>query len=155
MTKNKIHETNQLLKTAFETSYIHLKRANYSYSQIRQWTIDSSIFSDKEKMITLDAFVFRFIKLSYYMGDTLFKRILESIGEYRDNMSFVDVLDRLEKLELIESADKWMEFRKIRNILTHEYPDNKQETIKGLKLAFESFLIMEKTLKNLKSFSEK
>ncbi len=33
---------------------------------------------------------------------------------------------------MIDSADKWMDYRNLRNILTHEYPDNRDELIQGL-----------------------
>jgi len=64
---------------------------------------------------------------------------LRKIGEYKDSMSLIDVLDKLEKLEIIPNADKWIDFRNIRNKLTHEYPDNEEEIIEDIKLSLEFF----------------
>ena len=51
----------------------------------------------------------------------------------------LDVLDKLEKLRIIDDADRWMQFRKLRNELTHEYPDNEEEIIQGIRLALYAF----------------
>ncbi len=66
--------------------------------------IDKSIYDDKEKIKTIDAFIFRFIKLQDFMGDKLFKEVLKSVGDYKDNMSLIDILDKLEKLEIINDC---------------------------------------------------
>ena len=57
------------------------------------------------------------------------------MGEYKDNMSLIDILDKLEKLEIINDADHWINYRTIRNKLTHEYPNNQDEVIEGIRLA--------------------
>ncbi len=58
-----------------------------------------------------------------------------TIYDDKDNMSLIDILDKLEKLEIIKNADHWINYRMIRNKLTHEYPDNQEEVIEGIKLA--------------------
>ena len=66
-------------------------------------------------------------------------------------MSLLDVVDKLEKFEIIDSSYKWMEYRKLRNKLTHEYPNNKQDIIDGIILAMDVFIeveiIIEKIIK--------
>ncbi|MBN2435978.1 MAG: hypothetical protein JXK07_12005 [Spirochaetes bacterium] len=89
------------------------------------------------------------------MGDKLFKDLLTSLGEYKDNMSLLEVLDKLEKLEIIKSADQWFSFRAIRNKMTHEYPDNEQDVIAGLILAIDAFNIMEEILLSVKKYCRK
>jgi len=69
------------------------------------------------------------------MGEKLFPSVLILLGEYKSSMAFRDTLNKLERLEIIPSVAKWMEFREIRNTLTHEYPDNEDEIIEGIKLA--------------------
>ncbi|MGI6394125.1 MAG: hypothetical protein ACOX2F_05275 [bacterium] len=138
-----------MLKEAVETAYLHYNRALNNYEEIKNWTIDEKLFEDREKVKTADAFIFRFIKLQDYMGGTLFKRVLESVGEYKDNMSLLDELDKLEKLEVIENADEWMRFRKIRNILVHEYPDNAEQISQGISKALSSFVTIGKILENI------
>ena len=55
--------------------------------------------------------------------------ILQGIGEYEQNMPFIDRLNRLEKLSIIDDAEKWLNLREIRNLVSHEYPDNEKEVI--------------------------
>jgi len=64
-------------------------------------------------------------------------------------MSLLDELDKLEKLEIVENADEWMRFRKIRNILTHEYPDNAEQISQGIIAALTSFVSIGKILENI------
>ena len=90
-----------MLKEAIDTAYLHFNRAKDNYDEIVQSPIDLSIYKNKERIKTIDAFIFRFIKLQDFMGDKLFKALIKRLGEFQDNMSLIDVLDKLEKLELI------------------------------------------------------
>jgi len=85
------------------------------------------------------------------MGEKLFKVFLDEIGEYKDNMSLLDLLDKLEKFEIIENSMDWMEYRKLRNKLTHEYPNNEADVINGIKIAMEVFDKIETILLKIKS----
>ena len=138
-----------MLTETIETSYLHLNRAKDNHQEMLQFSIDQTIYHDKEKIKTIDAFIFRFIKLQDYMGDKLFKEVLKSVGEYKDNMALIDCLDKLEKLEVIEQADQWMDYRAIRNKLTHEYSTNQSEMIEGIKLAMVYFIEINEILENI------
>ena len=124
-----------MLNEAIATSYLHLKRARDNYNEMLNFSIDLSVYEDKEKIKTIDAFIFRFIKLQDFMGDKLFKEVLKAVGEYKDNMTLIDCLDKLEKLEIISNADQWMNYRLIRNKLTHEYSTNQEEMVAGIQLS--------------------
>ena len=89
------------------------------------------------------------------MGDKLFKELLKRVGEYKDSMSLIDVLDKLEKLEIMNDADKWIDFRVLRNKLTHEYPDNKEDVIEGIKLAIAQFAEIKTILGDIIKYIEK
>lgn len=141
-----------MLKESIETSFLHFKRAKDNYDDILKFQLNVEIYEDKEKIKTIDAFIFRFIKLQDFMGNKLFKTLLMRIGEYRDNMSLIDILDKLEKLEIINDADKWIDFRMVRNSLTHEYPDNEKDVIDGIKKAILFFKDMEVILQNIKRY---
>lgn len=132
-----------MLKESIETTRLHYNRAKDNYNEIILFPVDATLYDDKEKIKTIDAFIFRFIKLQDFMGDKLFKELLKEVGEYKDSMSLIDVLDKLEKLEIIDNSDKWIDFRILRNKLTHEYPDNQDDVIEGIKLALEHFSEME------------
>jgi uncharacterized protein with HEPN domain len=144
-----------MLKDTFETAYLHYQRALDNFNELKVLTIDSSLFSDKEIVKTIDAFLFRFIKLQDFMGDKLFRVVLNSIGEYKDNMSLLDVLDKLEKLQLINNTSDWLTIRQLRNKLTHEYPNNQAEVIAGIAIALQQFLIIESILHELTAYCTK
>ncbi len=132
---------------------LHRKRADAALKEIQAWSkIDSKIFDDFEKIKTIDTFIYRFIKLQDIMGDKLFKIFLDEIGEYRDNMSLLDVLDKLEKFDIVKEAYKWMEYRKLRNKLTHEYPNNEDEIVEGIIMAMDVFGEMVVIVQNISRY---
>ena len=81
------------------------------------------------------------------MGDKLFPMVLIELQEYKKSMSLIDVLNKLERLEIIDSKDEWIEFRKLRNSLTHEYPDNEEEIIEAINLSLDIYLQMKRIYK--------
>lgn len=137
----------------FQKINLHKKRLKLALEEISEWeNIDSTIFEDFEKIKTIDTFIYRFIKLQDIMGEKLFKIFLDDIGEYKDSMSLIDILDKLEKFNIIEDSHEWMGYRKLRNQLTHEYPDNEDEIIEGIYIAIDSFKNIEKILMNISNY---
>jgi hypothetical protein len=67
----------------------------------------------------LDAFVARFGRLQDTVGDKLLPSLLLALAEPVGPA--IDNLDRAEKFGWIESADDWMEMRRLRNQMVHEY----------------------------------
>jgi hypothetical protein len=135
---------------------LHKKRAKAALDEIVSWdNIDSDVFEDFEKIKTIDTFIYRFIKLQDMMGDKLFKVFLDEIGEYKDNMSLLDILDKLEKFELITRSSDWMNYRKLRNQLTHEYPNNEDDIIEGIILSIEVYNEIDIILNNIIEYTNK
>jgi uncharacterized protein with HEPN domain len=66
----------------------------------------------------LEAVCARFTRLE----DLLIKRIFRAVAalELADVERLWDVLDLMERLRLIESAEQWVELRDLRNTLVHE-----------------------------------
>jgi len=118
----------------FQTLAMHIARANQAYEEIIGFSenLSEEDLDDFDKVKVIDSFVFRFIKVQDLMGNKLFKEVLMLLGEYEPSMSMLDVLDRMEKLLLLNSAETWLEYRNLRNILTHEYPDNRNEILSGI-----------------------
>jgi len=137
------------------TVNLHLKRADATHGDITKIDLDTSMFDDNEKIKTIDAFIYRFVKLQDYMGDKLFKELLKSLAEYKDNMSMLDVVDRLEKLEIIDSADRWLDYREARNKLTHEYPDNEDEIVQGIQISLVYFQEIKKIVEDIQVYIDK
>lgn len=147
-----------MINDILEKIELHRNRAKKAILEIKQWKkLDCEFFEDFEKVKTIDTFIYRFIKFQDMMGDKLFRIFLDEIGEYKDNMSLLDVLDKLEKIGILDNSYSWMEYRKLRNNLTHEYPNNEQDILDGIELALDAFshmeLILEKIIeyKNLKN----
>jgi len=139
-----------VINDIIEKVELHKRRAKCALGEIKNWTsLNGDIFEDFEKIKTVDTFIYRFIKLQDMMGDKLFKVFLGEIGEYKDNMSLVDVLDKLEKFEIIEDAYSWMEYRALRNKLTHEYPNSEEDVIEGIVLAMDAFEKIETLLEKI------
>ena len=89
-----------------------------------------------ELVAALDQFAFRFSRLQDTLGQKAFRTIL--IGGLREpfeDRPLRDVLDRLEQLRLIPSAERWEEIRAARNSLAHDYPDTPAQRAARLNLA--------------------
>jgi hypothetical protein len=145
-----------MINEIIEKVNLHRKRLKSALFEIKNWAeLNCSVFEDFEKIKTIDTFIYRFIKLQDLMGEKLFKIFLDEIGEYKDNMSLLDVLDKLEKFEIVENAYDWMEYRQLRNKLTHEYPNNEQDIIDGIYLAIEVFDKIETILNNIIAYKNR
>jgi len=77
------------------------------------------IASDPILAERLDAFVSRFGRLQDTVGDKLLPALLTALAEKTGPA--IDNLDKAEKFGFLESVDVWMEMRKLRNQMVHEY----------------------------------
>jgi hypothetical protein len=125
---------------------IHFKRVDNILPEVESYlpfTIDD--FENTEKIKTIDSFIYRFTKIQDKMGEKLFPKVLQELQEYKNNMAFIDILNKLERLELIDSSDEWIDFRKFRNNLTHEYPNNEEDIVEAINLLIDVY----KKIKNI------
>jgi hypothetical protein len=67
----------------------------------------------------LDAFVARFGRLQDTVGDKLLPSLLMALAE--PSGPAIDNLDKAEKFGWIESTEDWMQMRRLRNQMVHEY----------------------------------
>ena len=129
----------------------HRERLKYVNNKIKSWgELDIELFDDPEKVETIDAFLFRFSKMQDSIGEKLFPLILEKFGEEVRNKPFIDILNRLEQLEILPSANKWKELRKIRNLLAHTYPWEQSVLVEELKQAIKASEELIKIYDNIK-----
>jgi len=103
----------------------------------------------------LDQFATRFAKLQDMMGVKLFPAILELTKEPGDLNTFVDKLNRLEKIGAIPSAHRWLILREIRNAFSHEYPDEPAIQAAILNKAFILAKELIETLNGVKVFADR
>ena len=79
----------------------------------------------------LEAFLSRFSRLQDTIGDKLLPRLRLLLGEAPTHG--LDALNRAEKLGWLPSVDRWMELRKLRNALVHEYIEDPANLVDALK----------------------
>ncbi len=78
----------------------------------------------------VDAFVSRFGRLQDTLGDKLLPHLLVYLGEHSAVM--VDNLDKAERLGWIKSSDLWLETRRLRNQMVHEYIEDSNVLMNAL-----------------------
>ncbi len=87
-----------------------------------------------------DQLIYRFSKLQDMMGSRLFKQLLEALEEDISGLPFIDILNRLEKLKLLEESKDWVSLRQTRNTVSHEYPFIKEVQAEELNLLHSDIL---------------
>ena len=116
-----------MISDIIRQTQLQISRAQESCDEITGWvSLDQSIYNDFQKIKTIDSFILRFTKIQDIMGTRLFRAYLEEQGEYDRSMSLLDILDKLEQLVILENSESWIDYRKLRNRLAHEYPDNQK-----------------------------
>lgn len=75
-----------------------------------------------ENLGYLEILTNRFSKLQDFIGSKIFSTLLTLMQEDSPNLSVLDRLHKLEKLEIIKDALQWISMREMRNMLTHDYP---------------------------------
>ena len=106
-----------------------------------------------EEKAILEAYLKRFASLQDYLGAKIFPLLLQTAGINSNKMS--EVLFYIEKEEIIDSLDNWIELRVIRNELEHDYPEELEEALKDLKFCVDNFEKLEKYFLNSLNFFEK
>jgi len=108
----------------------HIARIEYACQKISPFLpISASAYPllNDEQIEAIDQYLFRFAKLQDTMGDKLFRLILAQYEENPQHFTFIDALNRLEKLGFLPSAKEWLVLRKIRNEIAHQYDDEPEE----------------------------
>jgi len=88
----------------------------------------------------LEAFVSRFGRMQDTIADKLLPRWLQAQAE--STGSQIEVLNRAERLGVVEGVEDWLIARKLRNRLVHEYMEAPQAFSDDLTLAKEFSLML-------------
>jgi hypothetical protein len=91
----------------------------------------------KEDLLLLELLTSRFAKLQDLMGSKIIGDFLNMTGDARENMTMLDKIHLLERLEIIDDSELWKEMRNVRNNISHEYPDEPGLTADYLNKVFE------------------
>ena len=90
------------IKENLKIARLHFKRLKKAKDEIvKEGLIEKLRDEDFETVKVVNAFVFGFIKLQDYMKNKLFKNFLKAVGEESKGLRFVDTLDKLKKLKII------------------------------------------------------
>ena len=125
----KLHECNQ-----------HKNRLLRAKKHLQKYIpIDKKYYKefDDITMGFIDQMIFRFSKLQDTMGEKLFPSLLELMGEEVKSKPFIDRLNRIEELGILYK-NEWMDLRKDRNEIAHEYSFNQDEVIDGINVIYAS-----------------
>ena len=123
------------LQKIIDVCHIHLRRLNVAHQNIQAlFPITEPVYQalSAEKIAFIDQYIFRFAKLQDAIGDKLFKQILVVSDEQVENLSFRDILNKIEKFGIINDRNGWIQMREIRNDVSHEYPVISDEAIVAL-----------------------
>lgn len=135
----------------------HILRMNSAYKKtlaILPLHEDKYKALNEDEIEHIDQYLFRFAKLQDTIGKRLFKAILLSLEEDTEDLAFIDLLNRLEKLNILESVEQWLELRKIRNTLSHTYEDEAEEMSIAINTIFNKKQSIEKIYNQLISYSD-
>jgi predicted nucleic acid-binding protein len=102
-----------------------------------------SLASDEALAERVEAFVSRFGRLQDMLGDKLLPAYLAAHGE--KVATVVENLDRAERLGLIQDAQAWMDMRRLRNLMVHEYVDDPTVLASALEAGHVFVPIMEES----------
>ena len=150
----------EILKKRFEKlekHYIALKEYKSLIDDLLQ---ESNIYNQfvfntlkPEKRAILDAYLKRFASVQDFLGAKIFSLLLEVAGISNTKMS--EVLSHIEKEEIIDSLENWIELREVRNELEHDYPEELEEALSDLKYCIDNFEKIERYYLNALKFAQR
>lgn len=150
----------QILQKRFnklEKHYIALKEYKELINNLLKETniYDQFTFNTlkPEKRAILDAYLKRFASIQDFLGAKIFSLLLEIAGINNSKMS--EVLSNIEKENIIDSLENWIELREVRNELEHDYPEELEEALEDLKYCVDNFEKIESYYLNSLNFFKK
>jgi len=146
----------QKLKRIFRECDTHQARIVSAYEKIQhKFPLEPANYLElsEEDVVYFDQFLFRYAKLQDAMGQRLFKAMLTLLQEEVEQVPFLDILHKMEKLNLIASAEKWQELREIRNAIA--YDDFPELMVQALNAIFSSNEALIDTYDGLKDAYQK
>lgn len=83
----------------------------------------------------IDQLIYRFSKLQDTLGEKIFPSILILAHEDVKKKTFIDILNRLEELEVV-TKNEWLKLRELRNEIAHEYSFNIEEVVESIVIIY-------------------
>jgi len=134
-----IQEAEKTIVSAMRENDAHvqrLQRAKKLLAEFFPLTVEGFTQLSDEQIEHIDQFIYRFTKLQDSMGMRLFPAIYVWLERDNRPRPFMDVLNRLEQLGMVDDVNLWQLFRNLRNNLAHDYPESVGQTVETLNLLF-------------------
>ena len=149
-----------ILQKRFEKLAAHYKALKEYHDLIKDMLLKEDIllvnkfnFIIPQERAIFDAYLKRFSSIQDFLGAKIFPLLLETRGIGTSKMS--EVLDYIEKENIIDSLENWIELREIRNELEDDYPEELKEALADLKYCIDNFSKLEMYyLNSLNFFTE-
>jgi len=109
------------------------------------------VLATPEGIDRLESFVGKFTRMQDTMIDKLVPLFLNATGEPVGTA--IDNLNRMEKLGFIQCSESWVELRRLRNRLVHEYMEELEEMAAALDRAFHLMSAMRHTYISIKEYT--
>jgi hypothetical protein len=88
-----------------------------------------------------------------FLGAKIFPLLVDLSGITANKMT--ETLFVMEREEVIDSLETWIEIREVRNELEHDYPEELNQTLKDLRYCIDNFSIMESYYMNAQIFAKR
>ncbi len=132
--KDKLSQTIKSININFERLNFALKKTE----SLLPLTISIYNNIQPENISYIDQYIFRFSKIQDLMAEKLFRLVLIAVEEDIESKSFLNILDKLEQLNVLNNKNEWIYLRKLRNEVSHEYPLLDDDALSALNKLFET-----------------
>lgn len=142
-----------LLNELIKIADIHADRINSAINHVQHFfPLKKEVLESlpEDDMVWIELLISRFGKLQDIIGSKIIDLFLESQEEIINNLSMLDKIHKIEKLQIIKDAELWKEMRRVRNHVAHEYPDQPELMAKYLNRIFVLTPLLLEMFDNLK-----
>ncbi|WP_395947040.1 hypothetical protein [Caedibacter taeniospiralis] len=116
----------------------HIEKIEISKNYLATYmpiNLEAYLALDEVTLSFIDRLIYRFLKLQDTMGEKIFPAILLLAKEDVKKKTFIDILNRLEELEIVDK-NEWLNLREVRNEIAHEYSFNTSEVVDSINLIY-------------------
>ena len=148
-------ELQATLKSALSENTVHsekIRKAVRLLNSLVPLTKESFESLGDEAIMVIDQLIYRFTKMQDSLGTRFLPALFALLEDDVRPKPFLDVLNRLEQLRVIDSVDNWQFFRDLRNRFAHDYPESVEQTVQTINLLhgeIEKFLALFESARNV------
>jgi len=111
-----------------------IRRAVQILAPLVPFSVETFSGLGDETIMVVDQLIYRFTKMQDSLGTRFLPAVYALLEDDDRPRPFLDILNRLEQLRVVEDVATWQFFRELRNRLAHDYPESVQQTIETLNL---------------------